>query len=328
MSDEEHDCNCPPKGLPAYMATFADLMALLMCFFVLLLSFAEMDVLKFKRLAGSMQSAFGVQREVRANEIPMGTSIIAQEFSPGRPEPTPINNVMQRTSDEAQRNLQVQCTPDQMTPEISITEDQSAAAEQALVEKMTEMIEETRNDAIDLANALATQIKKGEVEIETRGREITVRIKEKGSFASGSDRLQDGFEMVLHDVRDVLAKKAGKILVQGHTDNIGISTSRFRSNWELSTARAVSVAHELLSEDVLNPQRVTVSGFSYTRPLVANDTVENRALNRRVEIVISQGVDQETRTELDGLKEENPQGYKDLDIKLTPRFDISPDEIF
>lgn len=328
MSDEEHDCNCPPEGLPAYMGTFADLMALLMCFFVLLLSFAEMDVLKFKRLAGSMQSAFGVQREVRANEIPMGTSIIAQEFSPGRPEPTPINNVMQRTSDEPQRNLQVQCTPDQMTQELSITEDQAAGAEDALVEKMTELIEQTRSDAIDLANALAAQIKKGEVEIETRGREITVRIKEKGSFDSGSASLQDGFDMVLHDVRDVLAKKAGVILVQGHTDNIGISTQRFRSNWELSTARAVSVAHELLSEDVLNPQRVTVSGYSYTRPLVPNDSSENRALNRRVEIVISQGLDQETREELDDLKEESPQTYEDLDLQLTPRFDIRPDEIF
>ncbi len=328
MSDEEHDCNCPPEGLPAYMGTFADLMALLMCFFVLLLSFAEMDVLKFKRLAGSMQSAFGVQREVKANEIPMGTSIIAQEFSPGRPEPTPINNVMQRTSEQDQRNLQVQCTPDQMTDELSITEDQKAGSDDALVEKMAEMIEETRSDAVDLANALAEQIKKGEVEIETRGRDITVRIKEKGSFASGSAQLQGGFDMVLHDVRDVLAEKKGLVLVQGHTDNIGISTSRFRSNWELSTARAVSVAHELLSEDVLNPQRVTVSGFSYTKPLVANDSQENRALNRRVEIVISQGIDQQTRTQLDDLKEENPQVFKELDIKLTPRFDIRPDEIF
>ena len=66
MSDEEQkDCDCVP-GLPAWMGTFADLMSLLMCFFVLLLSFAEMDVLKFKRLAGSMREAFGVQNQVDA----------------------------------------------------------------------------------------------------------------------------------------------------------------------------------------------------------------------------------------------------------------------
>jgi len=310
------------------MATFADLMALLMCFFVLLLSFAEMDVLKFKRLAGSMRTAFGVQRVVEANEIPMGTSIIAQEFSPGRPEPTPINDVKQRTSEEDQRNLQVQCTPDQLTDEVTLTQKQSTAQDKALVDQLAKMIEETRRDAVDLANALSTQIKKGEVEIETRGRDITVRIKEQGSFASGSAQLRSGFKGVLHDVRDVLSEKSGEILVQGHTDNIAISTSRFRSNWELSTARAVSVAHELLTERVLNPQRLTVSGYSDTRPLVKNDSKENRAFNRRVEIVVSQGLDTDLRTELNNLKEGNPLLYQDLDVKLTPRFDIRPDEIF
>tara|TARA_B110000977_G_C11000863_1_gene463758 strand:- start:19 stop:951 length:933 start_codon:yes stop_codon:yes gene_type:complete len=310
------------------MATFADLMALLMCFFVLLLSFAEMDVLKFKRLAGSMRTAFGVQRVVDANEIPMGTSIIAQEFSPGRPEPTPINEIKQRTSQEDQRNLQVQCTPDQLTDEVTLSQKQSSAQDKALVDQLAEMIEATRRDAVDLANALSTQIKKGEVEIETRGRDITVRIKEQGSFASGSAQLRSGFKGVLHDVRDVLSEKTGDILVQGHTDNIAISTSRFRSNWELSTARAVSVAHELLTERVLNPQRLTVSGYSDTRPLVENDSKDNRALNRRVEIVVSQGLDTDLRTELNNLKEGNPLLYQDLDVKLTPRFDIRPDEIF
>jgi chemotaxis protein MotB len=129
-------------------------------------------------------------------------------------------------------------------------------------------------------------------------------------------------------VRDVLSEKSGEILVQGHTDNIAISTSRFRSNWELSTARAVSVAHELLTERVLNPQRLTVSGYSDTRPLVKNDSKENRAFNRRVEIVVSQGLDTDLRTELNNLKEGNPLLYQDLDVKLTPRFDIRPDEIF
>ena len=328
MSDEDHECDCPPVGLPAYMGTFADLMALLMCFFVLLLSFAEMDVLKFKRLAGSLSSAFGVQRQVEANEIPMGTSIIAQEFSPGRPEPTPINEVMQRTSEEPQRNLQVQCTPDQLTDETSITEEQKASADEQLVSKLEEMIQQTRNDAADLANALAKQIKDGEIEVETRGRQITVRIKEKGSFASGSASLQGGFDLVLHDIRDVLKEKPGQIMVQGHTDNIAISTSRFRSNWELSSARAVSVAEELLSEDVLSPTRFTVSGFSYTRPLASNETAEDRARNRRVEIVINQGIDAQTRQELSDLKEVNPTLYNEIDVKLTPRFNLRPDEIF
>jgi len=329
MSDDEHDCNCPEEGLPAYMGTFADLMALLMCFFVLLLSFAEMDVLKFKRLAGSMKSAFGVQREVKANEVPMGTSIIAQEFSPGRPEPTPINSVMQRTSEETQRNLQVQCTPDQLTNEVSVTpERRNAESREELVEQLTDLIKQTRADAVRLANALAKQIRDGEVEIETLGRQITVRIKETGSFDSGSASLQSGFDSVLHDVRDVLLDIKGSIFVQGHTDNIPIATSRFRSNWELSSARAVSVAQELLSDGVLDPRRFTVTGHSYTKPLVDNGTAENRALNRRVEIVVNQDQDLALEQGLEDLREANVPVEKELSVELAPRFDIKPSEIF
>ena len=91
----EHDC--PPVGLPAYMGTFADMMALLMVFFVLLLSFSEMDALKYKMVVKSLENAFGVQREMEANDIPKGTSIIAQDFSPGEPRPTPLKEVRQDT---------------------------------------------------------------------------------------------------------------------------------------------------------------------------------------------------------------------------------------
>jgi chemotaxis protein MotB len=84
-------------GVPAWVMTFADLMTLLMCFFVLLLAFSEMDIAKFKQLSGSMKDAFGVQAEVEVRTIPKGTSVIAQEFSPGKPEQTPMNEVRQFT---------------------------------------------------------------------------------------------------------------------------------------------------------------------------------------------------------------------------------------
>ena len=66
------ECECPPceEGLPPWLSTFADLMTLLMCFFVLLLSFAEMDALKYRQVAGAMKNAFGVQRDIKAIEIP------------------------------------------------------------------------------------------------------------------------------------------------------------------------------------------------------------------------------------------------------------------
>ena len=107
--DEEEAGGGEEEGGAGWLATFADLMSLLMCFFVLFLSFSEMDVLKFKRLAGSMKSAFGVQQKFRADDIPKGTSIIAQEFSPGKPQPTPLNEIWQKTTDESRNSLDVAC---------------------------------------------------------------------------------------------------------------------------------------------------------------------------------------------------------------------------
>jgi chemotaxis protein MotB len=107
MSDQECP-KCPPEGLPAWLATFADLMSLLMCFFVLLLSFSEMDVLKFKQIAGSMKFAFGVQNKIEVKDIPKGTSVIAMEFRPGRPEPTPIDTIQQQTIEVTQQMLEFQ----------------------------------------------------------------------------------------------------------------------------------------------------------------------------------------------------------------------------
>ncbi|MFT6438202.1 MAG: chemotaxis protein MotB, partial [Candidatus Azotimanducaceae bacterium] len=94
-------------GIPAWMATFADLMSLLMCFFVLLLSFSEMDVEKYKQVAGSMKNAFGVQSQVKVMDIPKGTSIIAQEFSPGKPQPSQIKTVNQFTTETTKASLSV-----------------------------------------------------------------------------------------------------------------------------------------------------------------------------------------------------------------------------
>ena len=88
------------------MATFADLMSLLMCFFVLLLAFSEMDVLKFKQIAGSMKFAFGVQNKIEVKDIPKGTSVIAMEFRPGRPDPTPIDVIQQQTIEMTQQALE------------------------------------------------------------------------------------------------------------------------------------------------------------------------------------------------------------------------------
>lgn len=327
MSDEECICPEPEPGIPAWLPTFADLMSLLMCFFVLLLSFSEMDVMKFKRLAGSMAESFGVQQKLKVMDIPKGTSIIAQEFSPGKPEPTPIHEIWQKTDAQTEQTLDVMCS-DGDSNDSSSNEGDASQSKSDLVEELEKMIKDTESDAVDIANELKEQIARGEVEVETHGRSIIVRIKEKGAFASGSANLAKGFVKVLRRLEVVLAEKPGMIEVQGHTDNIPIRTSRFRSNWELSSARAVSVTHGLLVGGKLNAGRFSIAGFAETRPLVENKTTKDRARNRRVEIIIKQGFDDEMQGKINALKNTDPSLYKALDLNEAPRFTLQPHEVF
>lgn len=331
MNDEVSDykpCDCK-RGLPPWMGTFADLMALLMCFFVLLLSFSEMDAMKFKRLAGSMAQAFGVQNKLNVMDIPKGTSIIAQEFSPGRPEATPINEIWQHTEDVTEMSLE---TREAQEYDIEQGEEGYDAGAKIRVKAILEdLISKTEQDAYDLAGALSAQIAAGQVEVETRGRLIIIRIREKGSFISGSSELAPSYREALGEVKGVLALKRGRIEVQGHTDDIPINTARFRSNWELSSARAVSVAHELMKGGEVSQRRFEVSGFADTQPLVPNTSQENRVINRRVEILIKQGLEDELEEDDIRLLKENQEGQdilRELDIAPEYLFDLEPEEIF
>ena len=105
--EQEEECpKCPPAGAPAWMATFADMATLLMAFFVMILSFAEMNVPKFKQIQGSLKNSFGVQRLIPIVEQPMGTSIISQNFSPS-PSPSITNNMTTETTQIEQPKLKI-----------------------------------------------------------------------------------------------------------------------------------------------------------------------------------------------------------------------------
>lgn len=322
MEEVEQE-ECKQKIAP-WVMTFADLMSLLMCFFVLLLSFSEMDALKFKRLAGSMAEAFGVQNVLKANDIPKGTSIIAQEFSPARPDPTPINEIFQKTTELTESSLEVAC----MDSGNSNEGEKGDAVKLVIMNRLKELIGETEEDALTIASALSEQIQDGVLEVETEARKITIRVKEKGSFRSGSANLNQEFLPTLAVIRNVVAGTPGTISIEGHTDSIPIKTAAFGSNWALSSARAVSFAHGLFEGGYMKEQRFSVKGYAETRPLVPNDSAENRAQNRRVEIVISQGLDSETDEQLDAIKKIDPSLYKEIKSEFETQFQLSEDEIF
>lgn len=243
------------------MGTFADLMTLLLCFFVLLVAMAEIDALKFKMVVRSMEDAFGVQRpEPDEPEIIMGTSVIKQTFSTAAPRDTPLSQVRQASD----------------------TDNDALNVDDAELYQATKM--QTLMD--DLAKKFSRAINTDLLSLEQLPDRALIRINEKTSFTSGGAELKTAFLPVLTLIADTLAELDGEFIVSGHTDNVPLRSGNYRSNWELSGARATSVVHALLRHPKLEPSQFRIEAYADTNPLNSNTTATGRATNRRVEIGI------------------------------------------
>jgi len=282
-AQEEETEEYQASKAPGYYVTMADLMMLLVCFFVLIISMSEIDAIKYKEVAGSMKEAFGVQREIRTMDIPRGTSIIALEFSPGRPDPTIEKVIKQDTVDPTKLSLQIG------NPEnpLDIQSDTMSRLMEDEIERR-KLKNQTQQDARTLTSLLSEEIQDGKVDVETDGPTIIIRVRERGSFGSGSAELRPSFLPVLRDIKRSLTEISGEIVVEGHTDNIPINSVRYPSNLALSADRALSVAQELISGGLLDPDRVSLRGWGEAKPKASNASATGRAENRRVEIMINQ----------------------------------------
>nr|MBS0021829.1 OmpA family protein [Gammaproteobacteria bacterium] len=250
-------------------------MSLLMCFFVLMLSFSEMDIQKYKLIAGSMKMAFGVQREVKAEQIPKGTTIISPEFSAGKPSPTIREELRQETTDETKENLDF--------TDASHKGEGRAQGDGEQREEAAQSIQTVR-----IREVLRQEIAQGLLDVESAAGRTIIRIQEKGSFPSGSAELIEPFTNVMSKISNVLATAVGRIVISGHTDNLPIATKRYRSNWELSAARSVTVLHHLLKFNRFDRRRFLIQGYGDSAPLTSNHLAPGRAKNRRVEIILEE----------------------------------------
>ena len=232
MLDGECECN---EGAPAWMATFSDLATLLLTFFVLLLSFAEMDVVEFREMLGSVREAFGVQFERQGHIEAMSTSVVELNDSEAVPF-TPLN----------QRQV-----------------GSLRAIERFIRERHME----------------------GDVEVGLSDQGVVVRLKDRLAFAVGDNKLREEAEPVLMQIVELMKAFPASMSVEGHTDDVPIRNGKFRSNWELSSMRAIAVLEYLQSLGPIQVKNVSVVGHADNQPLVPNDTAEHRAQNRRVEFV-------------------------------------------
>ena len=229
---------CPDceECLPAWLAAFGDLMSLLLCFFVLLLSMSSMDAKKISEAIGSLSGAMsvlegGTQTEISKKRMLQSTPIDSQD----------------ETSEEVNRVQQA-------------------------IGDANEMMDKGSGPAISLDDA-----QEG----------FVIKLPASLLFKSGSATIENQdallfLKRVALIIEELPADMA--VSVQGHTDNQGPGTkSAFKDNWELSSARAISVLQELLLDGVL-PNRISASGYAEYKPLATNATENGREKNRRVEL--------------------------------------------
>lgn len=234
-------------GAPGWMTTFSDMMTLLLTFFILLYSISSVDAVKFKNISASLQSVLMGEKN---------SSILEED---GTVQDIPLDEPKFEESE----------APDEVVPE-----------EQLRVDKETLDMYEKVEQYVTEKGLLA------DVTVSLNENGVFVNIKEAILFEPGKASLIAGGQELLDSLEDLFLQFENKIVVEGHTDDVPMSSAMYPSNWELSSGRAIQVVRYLSEVKSIPNSRLSAVAYGEYRPMVPNDSAENRALNRRVNLLI------------------------------------------
>lgn len=252
-------------GSPAWMATFSDLMNLLMCFFVLLFSMSTVDAQKFEEVAASFSQTFSV---FTSGALSIGDGLL-------------ISNGVSQLNDLSEYIN----SSGQMAEEVD--DPQEFEKKDAFEEVEAEKMQASSDLAEKVEEAVMEADMDGLVDIDYTSQYVQLTLNGSLLFESGKAVLSEEAKTVLDQVGIILERYSESIIeIEGHTDSVPMSSSLYASNNELSDARALSVFYYLIDTTNLDPAMVKHSGRGEYCPIADNATPEGRALNRRVEIKI------------------------------------------
>lgn len=247
-----------------WITTFADLMTLLLVFFVLLFSMSTLEKERFASTVQSFQLAISTSS---------GGSII------------PLPEELRVPATELPESLEDDSQPLQIQPEPIILEDEKPRVPEVLEE--SERTQELEYMSNSLKDVFSTMGVKDVVEVgEPKDGKIRIRVKGSVLFNSGDAAFKRQMMPILDGLLDRLEENPEfQVDIQGHTDNVPIETVQFPSNWELSAVRATTVLRYMVRGGI-DPERLTATGYGDSLPIGPNNTPEQRADNRRIEFVL------------------------------------------
>ena len=232
IEEEEEECpKCPPVGAPAWMATFADMATLLMAFFVLILSFAEFNVPKFKQISGSLKNAFGVQKIVPIVEQPKGTTVLSLNFSPS-PAKSVTDEMTQQTTETTKPELESQTK----------TKDSDGSGEK-------------QSDAEDLVKALEEAVARGDIQVETLGENVVVNFTPTEADQKDLPQLLQQTLNAIEKAKAATGKSEQDVLfggIEGQLKELAaVANAAAKSTQEQAEAKAESNKKAQVAEDEL-----------------------------------------------------------------------------
>ncbi len=262
----------PPKGAPAWQSTFADLMNLLLCFFVLLFSMSTIDAQKFQEIAASFSNTFSIF-QAGGSSFNDGL-LISNGVSQLNNLDMYISNTGAAAEQTAKQNDLNKDEADSSAEELKeALEQEQLAASEELAEKVSEALNESGIDK--------------DVDIEFTSQYVQLTLKGSVLFDSGSSDLKTEAMPMIQKIAVILERYASSTIeIEGHTDNVPIHTSKYESNDVLSSYRALAMFDYLVQNTSLDPAKIKHSGRGEYLPVADNSTPEGRAKNRRIEIKI------------------------------------------
>ncbi len=258
-----------PKGAPAWMATFSDLMNLLLCFFVLLFSMSTVDAQKWEQVVNSLTSSFS----------------IFEKGSTGIQDGQLVSNGVS----------QLENLGDELNDEGKSEEKNDKEQEVTSLEQAQELLDEKKKEQVeDMYEEISEMVEQNKIDnyvsvgMDENFQYVKISIYGAVLFDSGKAAVKPEARKVLNKVGTILKMyKKQLIKIQGHTDNVPMTnTSVYDNNFQLSTARANAVAEYLIEHSKLQGKNIEPSGRGEYEPVADNSTAQGRAKNRRVEFKI------------------------------------------
>ncbi|MBO7363700.1 MAG: flagellar motor protein MotB [Lachnospiraceae bacterium] len=277
----------PPPGSPAWMATFSDLMNLLLCFFVLLFSMSTIDEAKLNEIIASMSSSFSV---FSSGSTSIGEGILISNGVSQLNELAEYINSTGRTAESESDTDQIEVYDTQSggQEQTDITEQTGTQTLEAAAEQVEQANLQSNEELAEIiGEAISESQLSDQIDVSFTSQYVMLTMKGSILFSPGSATLNEDCKPVLDRVATILERYArGEIEIDGHTDNVPMNSASFPSNEELSSARAMSVFYYLVETSSLNPSLIKHSGYGERMPIADNSTEAGRARNRRVEIRI------------------------------------------